>query len=462
LAVKVALGEASVLAETKRWLAKEGIRATAFEAQGAELEQGTLTEEKRSTDTLVVKHLPATASGKASGPKLKPLVWQKVPKNRLKGTVWNDIKEGEAPEFNMERFEMLFTSKPPPKPANLTRAGSSVANMIAVSLLDPKRANNLSIILTRLRKPFDEIRRAVVDLDAEVLSHEAVGALQKCVPSPEEVELVQAADSASLGYAEKFVLALGTVPRLKARLDCFAFKHRFNQQLHALYADTSILTAAASQLVDCSDLSALLGMLLRLGNALNAGSFRAGAEGFKLECLTRLAELKANAEQSSLLQFALESMHSADGSSSVASFSSELPAVRDAAKLSTSELLEEVARLEAGIKLVGGELAHYNGIRDKAPDESDSAACDRHVACERFVQVMQPFYDGALPQLEELTRATSAMGEAQGKMKTFFSEESKASVDEAYSRWASFLNQLDQAAANINDDRRKAEARKAK
>ena len=111
---------------------------------------------------------------------------------------------------------------------------------------------------------------------------------------------------------------------------------------------------------------------------------------------------------------------------------------------------------------VGGELAHYNGIRDKAPDESDSAACDRHVACERFVQVMQPFYDGALPQLEELTRATSAMGEAQGKMKTFFSEESKASVDEAYSRWASFLNQLDQAAANINDDRRKAEARKAK
>ena len=299
----------------------------------------------------------------------------------------------------------------------------------------------------------------------QVLSHEAVGALQKCVPLPEEVELVQAADPASLGYAEKFVLALGTVPRLKARLDCFAFKHRFNQQLHALYADTSTLTAAAQQLVDCSALRALLGMLLRLGNALNAGSFRAGAEGFKLECLTRLAELKANAEQSSLLQFALESMHSADGSSSgasVASFSSELPAVRDAAKLSTSELLEEVARLEAGLKLVGGELAHYDGIRDNVPDKGDSAACDRHVAGERFVLVMQPFYDGALPQLSELTRATSAMGEAQGKMKTFFSEESKASVDEAYSRWASFLNQLDTAAANINDDRRKAEARKAK
>ena len=104
----------------------------------------------------------------------------------------------------------------------------------------------------------------------------------------------------------------------------------------------------------------------------------------------------------------------------------------------------------------------FDSFQGIPSEESDSAACDRHVACERFVQVMQPFYDGALPQLEELTRATSAMGEAQGKMKTFFSEESKASVDEAYSRWASFLNQLDQAAANINDDRRKAEARKAK
>ena len=33
-----------------------------------------------------------TGGSKAGGPKLKPLVWNKVPKNRLKGTVWEKIK----------------------------------------------------------------------------------------------------------------------------------------------------------------------------------------------------------------------------------------------------------------------------------------------------------------------------------------------------------------------------------
>ena len=33
-----------------------------------------------------------TGGSKVGGPKLKPLVWNKVPKNRLKGTVWEKIK----------------------------------------------------------------------------------------------------------------------------------------------------------------------------------------------------------------------------------------------------------------------------------------------------------------------------------------------------------------------------------
>ena len=38
---------------------------------------------------------------------------------------------------------------------------------------------------------------------------------------------------------------VGGVPRLKARLDYFLFKHRFNGQLHSIYAEAGTLTAAA-------------------------------------------------------------------------------------------------------------------------------------------------------------------------------------------------------------------------
>ena len=411
--------------------------------------------------------------GKASGPKMKPLVWQKVPKNRLKGTVWQDIKdaaEQAEPSFDAAKFEALFTIKAAPEKPTLSRSASS-SGATSTKLLDPKRAMNLSINLAKLRLPVEQIRKAVIDLDVAVLSHENVDALQKCVPTPEEVELVMAsADATSLGYAEQFVLSLGTVPRLKARLDCFAYKHTFNQQLHALYADAGALTTAAKQLVSCAPLKQLLGMLLHLGNALNAGSFRSGAEGFKLECLPRLLELKANEGALSLLHFALTSVHesafeSADAAlkSPIPSLAEHVPAVRGAAKLSTTELLEEAARLEQGLKLVASEIGQFRADTAKgAPNEGDAAACDRFVAAEKFLLMMDPFYEGCKGQVEELGRATAEMSEAQGKMKVYFSEDSKASIDEVYSRWASFLGQVETAVAHINDDRKRAEAKQAR
>ena len=122
--------------------------------------------------------------GKASGPKMKPLVWQKVPKNRLKGTVWQDIKdaaEQAEPSFDAAKFEALFTIKAAPEKPTLSRSASS-SGATSTKLLDPKRAMNLSINLAKLRLPVEQIRKAVIDLDVAVLSHENVDALQKCVP----------------------------------------------------------------------------------------------------------------------------------------------------------------------------------------------------------------------------------------------------------------------------------------
>ena len=80
----------------------------------------------------------------------------------------------------------------------------------------------------------------------------------------------------------------------------------------------------------------------------------------------------------------------------------------------------------------------------------------RRHRCERFLLVMGPFHDGASPQVSELQRASSAMGEAGGNLKSFYSEEAKASLDECLSRWATFLTQVDKAVANINEDLKKA------
>ena len=73
------------------------------------------------------------------------------------------------------------TRDQPPRPTRqvpLARAPSSLTGA-ALTLIDAKRANNLCIILARLKKSFDEIRAAVVNLDADVLSQEDVASLLK-------------------------------------------------------------------------------------------------------------------------------------------------------------------------------------------------------------------------------------------------------------------------------------------
>ena len=339
------------------------------------------------------------STSKAGGPKLKPLVWNKVPKNRLKGTVWQAIKD-EADEVvvDAKEFEELFLAKPVRTSApQLGRGASSGAGGSALALLDPKRANNLSIILSQLKLPFEKMRRAVLDLDAEVLPAEALCSLLKCVPSPEELELVTSAsvEPAALGLAERFVYHVGAIPRLRQRLECFLYMQRFNAGLHALYTDVQAVTGAAEQLRGSAALRRLLATVLALGNRLNAGSFRAGAEGFKTESLTRLVEIRTNGAQGSLLQFAVGTMAARGGAVSVAA---ELEGVKRAAKLSPSEMADEVGRFAAGLEQIKAELAAFGRATRSGAPTAGGAPPTSEGEADRFKEVMQPFTTGVASQ----------------------------------------------------------------
>ena len=102
-----------------------------------------------------------------------------MPKNRLKGTVWAEVKAaGDEFEIDADAFKALFLAKPPPMVAGkstpkLARASSTQAAGGTTTLLDPKRANNIAIVLSRFKMPFDEIREAVLALDSTTLSAKA-------------------------------------------------------------------------------------------------------------------------------------------------------------------------------------------------------------------------------------------------------------------------------------------------
>lgn len=421
--------------------------------------------------------MPAGGS-KAGGPKLKPLVWNKVPKNRLKGTVWEMIKDdAEEPIVDADEFEALFLTKPAksgPAP-QLARGTSAGAGGSTLSLLDPKRANNLSIILSRSKLSFEQMRKAVLELNAEALPAEALCALLKCVPSQEELELVTSANvpAATLGLAERFVFHVGSIPRLQRRLECFLYMQRFNAGLHALYTDVHAVRAAAERLRSSAALRRLLGTTLALGNKLNAGSYRAGAEGFKTECLSRLAELRTNGTQGSLLQYAVSTLAAAPTAAAVGAWGTEiaeqLDGVKRAAKLSPGEMADDVARFAAGLATIQDELAGLSRAAQSKGAAGETTRSTVDMGCvlstveskgDRFKEVMQPFAAGVASQVEELQRVTGEMQSEIEAAKKYFAEEAKLSAEEFFSRWATFIGQIETAVHNQQADAKKQRARK--
>jgi|TARA_B100000524_G_scaffold228382_1_gene121010 hypothetical protein len=84
-----------------------------------------------------------------------------------------------------------------------------------VSLLEPKVAQQMAIALSRFKMSSVKIAEALRSGDAAALTAEQLATLIDILPSDEAIEVVQAHEGSaeSLGEAERFVQAVGAVPR---------------------------------------------------------------------------------------------------------------------------------------------------------------------------------------------------------------------------------------------------------
>lgn len=60
-----------------------------------------------------------------------------------------------------------------------------------VQLVDLKRANNVGILLSRIKVPVPEIKDAINSLDEDILSLENSRALLRLAPSPDEIDMLK-------------------------------------------------------------------------------------------------------------------------------------------------------------------------------------------------------------------------------------------------------------------------------
>ncbi|XP_071730196.1 formin-like protein 5 isoform X2 [Rutidosis leptorrhynchoides] len=251
----------------------------------------------------------------ASKAKLKPFFWDKVMANPDQSMVWHQIKSGSF-QFSEEMIETLFGyNNAANKNNDHTRKNSASQDPTFqyVQILDPKKAQNLSILLKALNVTTEEICDALKE--GNELPAELVQTLLKMAPTTDEELKLRTynGDISHLGTAERFLKTLIEIPFAFKRLESLLFMSTFQEEESMIKESFTTLESACVELRKSRLFLKLLEAVLKTGNRMNDGTFRGSAQAFKLDTLLKLSDVKGIDGKTTLLHFVVQEIIRSEG-----------------------------------------------------------------------------------------------------------------------------------------------------
>ncbi|OHT16046.1 hypothetical protein TRFO_13540 [Tritrichomonas foetus] len=223
---------------------------------------------------------------------LRALYWQKIPDVQSEKTLWKDIDDTKA-VFDQDALMDLFVQNEPAKPQKAAAADAAPPKPKLVEILDSNRSKSISIMVSRFRRPHNEVADQIRRLD-DAITEDELSALKANLPTPEEIGAVEAYDGDPnlLGKAEQFVLAVSKVKLLNLHVDFLYLKKTFETQMGDIEEPINTIKGGIKAINTSPKLRELLSLLLRIGNFINGGTNRGGAYGFKLDFLDKVREIR--------------------------------------------------------------------------------------------------------------------------------------------------------------------------
>ncbi|KAK7791545.1 hypothetical protein R5R35_008345 [Gryllus longicercus] len=304
--------------------------------------------------------------------KLPTLNWIALKPNQVRGTIFNELDDDrlhgviDFVDFE-ERFKIGLGGP-------LTNGASEVDGLSSfpskrfkkpenVSLLEHTRLRNIAISRRKLEMPVEKVIMAINNLDLKVLCLENVEILQRMVPTDQETkayrEYVGSKKSVNLLTEEdKFLLQLGKVERISAKLSIMSYVGNFFDNLHLITPQIHAIISASSSVKSSKKLRRVLEIILAFGNYLNS-SKRGPAYGFKLQSLDTLLDTKSTDKRMCLLHYIADTIRRKFPD--LLHFEAELLYIEKAAIVSLENVMTDVHELEKGMDLVRKELELRGG-----------------------------------------------------------------------------------------------------
>lgn len=291
------------------------------------------------------------------GPKpkvpMRQLQWGKLPRAAVLKTFFKDSK-ADALDVDAKELEELFSKEDAAKP--VTEDKPKAVKEVAHSVLEGKRQQNTSIFVKTLKTDVPRLREAILMLDEEVLNPEFTVKMLDNLPEPEEVAAIKAwleekpeNRLEKMMPADQFFHAIGSIPQLRARLECFHFKQSFASKVSEIKPQLLLVKEATTSMKQNADnFNKLLELVLAVGNFLNSGTNNGNANGFNLRTLPKLESVKGVDKSTSLLSFLLR-LTERKYKDTAAKWASDLAPVKYATKLDFEAVLTDLGELSRGL-----------------------------------------------------------------------------------------------------------------
>ncbi|KAG6790564.1 hypothetical protein POTOM_006720 [Populus tomentosa] len=359
------------------------------------------------------KHPSNTASSEGAGmeddadapkAKLKPFFWDKVLANPDHSLVWHQIKSGSF-QFNEEMIETLFGYAPDKnKNERKKESPSQDPTPHFIQILDPKKAQNLSILLRALNVTKEEVCDALCE--GNELPVELVQNLLRMAPTAdEELKLrLYSGELSQLGPAERFLKALVDIPFAFKQLEALLFMCTLQEEITSSKESFETLEVACKELRNSRLFLKLLEAVLKTGNRMNDGTFRGGAQAFKLDTLLKLSDVKGVDGKTTLLHFVVQEIARSEGvrAARAGRESRSLSSV----SIKTDDLLEEISTdtdehyRSLGLQVVSHLSSELENVKRAAVVDTDNLTRSAAKLGQSLL-VTQNFLNKDMKNLEE-------------------------------------------------------------
>ncbi|KAK7904973.1 hypothetical protein WMY93_017580 [Mugilogobius chulae] len=180
-----------------------------------------------------------------------------------------------------------------------------------VKLLDGKRSQAVGILISSLHLDMKDIQQALLNMDNTVVDLETIEALYENRGTSDELETIKNHYESSKGdetkvldKPEQFLYELSQIPDFTSRAHCIIFQSTFLDTISSIRRKVEIVSNVCKELLEGTSLRNVLGLVLAFGNYMNGGNRTRGqADGFGLEILPKLKDVKSRDNQMNLVDY---------------------------------------------------------------------------------------------------------------------------------------------------------------